>query len=412
MPSRAVISAVFLAVALALLATAAYRGRSLRSTPRPPDVIALVLLLSFLAISFAVQAPAAREILNLLRVNLGQLLGNGFTLLGATAATAMVLFILYEPADALRRLRRRGALLTVTLVTMTALFWTNPAEPEEFTDPAAPAGIIAYYFLYLIYLAIALVDLTLLIRRRASGEADRWVRSGMQLVSVACAVALLYTVGRMFNLTVDHSGVEVVSGDDLAYGLLEFIVAAVLPAVAVMMAIAGFTFRQWAPTVLAPIIALKRMRRHRAAYARLEPLWTEVHQVLPRISLPDRDSRRTRPSLQLYGRVIEICDAEMLASPFVPSGQHGSALAEAHARGLEGEDALAVADAVVLMAGLHALRGHTAPELQEAQDSRELRMEIEGLDLDREAARLERVAEAYRHSPLVTELAAAADSGR
>nr|WP_226362891.1 hypothetical protein [Pseudonocardia sp. ICBG1142] len=71
-----------------------------------------------------------------------------------------------------------------------------------------------------------------------------------------------------------------------------------------------------------------------------------------------------------------------------------------------------MADAVVLMAGLHALRRHTAPELQEAQGSRELRMEIERLDLDREAARLERVAEAYRHSPLVTELAAAADSGR
>lgn len=267
MPSRPVISAVFVAVALVLALTAAYRARALRDRPRPPDVVALVLLLSALATSFLVQAPAAREVLNQVRVNLGQLLGNGFTLVAACSATAMVLFILYEPAAARRRLRVRVAALAVAVVAMTVLFLADPAAPEAFTDPASSLTVITYYLVYLVYLSAALVDLSLLVRRRARGETDAWVRTGMRMVAASCVVALFYTAGRMINLTLDYAGIEVDAPGETTFGLLEFLVAAVLPAVAALLAVAGFTLRRWGPPALRPFSALARMRRHRAAHA-------------------------------------------------------------------------------------------------------------------------------------------------
>ncbi|MEQ3552859.1 MAB_1171c family putative transporter [Pseudonocardia nematodicida] len=404
MPSRSIISTLFFAVSLALLATAIYRARGIRSAPRQPDVTALVWLLLLLSASFAVQAPATRAVLNLIQINLGQLLGNGLTLVAACAATAMVLFTLYDPHEARRRLRIRQILLATSLGLMTVMFLANPARPEEFTDPAAPVGIIVYYFVYLAYLAYALVDLLVLIRRRAQGETDGWVRAGMRTVSLACGVGLLYTVARMVNLTISYTGVQVKVPGDKTYGILEFIVAAVLPACSVLLAIAGFTLRRWGPVVASPVVAIARTIRHRRAYRRLAPLWAEVHRVLPRTYLQDRDSR-TRPSLRLYGRVVEICDAEMLSRPMLPPEQRNAAFNAARSEGYSVEESEAIADAVVLMAGLSSIDDNgTAPQLDVSPSELTSRHALQGIDLDREATRLERVAAAYLGIDLVRRL--------
>jgi hypothetical protein len=137
MPSRAVISAVFFVVAAVMLATAAYRGRGLLvRRPRPPDLVALVLCMTMLALSFALQAPLARDVQNAVLTNLGQLMGNGTTLIAAGAATAMVLFIVEDDeALARRRLRPRVLALLIALVAMTALFVANPTASGQFTSP-------------------------------------------------------------------------------------------------------------------------------------------------------------------------------------------------------------------------------------------------------------------------------------
>lgn len=400
MPSRAVISAVFFVVAAAMLVAAAYRARGLRERPWPPNLVALVLTLGLLAISFALQAPLARELQNSIVINLGQLLGNVTTLMAACAALALVLFILYDPPEAARQLRPRVVALAVVVIIMTVLFATNPTPPENFTSPNAPLGIIAYYLLYLVYLATALTDLILLVRRYARRAADNYLRWGMHIVAAGCAVGLVYMVGRAINLTVDYFGFRVPF--NATYGLLEFVVAAVLPSIAVLLAVAGFTFTRWGPRAAAPLSWFARRRSYRASYRRLEPLWAAVHDVLPRLAFPIRDTG-SRPRLRLYGRTVEINDAELVIAPYVPSGFREQALAEAAAAGLDAEAAAAVADAAVLVVGLCAVEDDRRPVPLPPADHAPAAVLTE-VDLAREVARLERMAAAFTQSPLVEQL--------
>src|SRR5438128_1282500 len=63
--------------------------------------------LGVLGVSFLVQSPAARAVQDGLLVNLGQLTGNGTTLVSAFAARAMVLFLRHDDEVATARLRGR-----------------------------------------------------------------------------------------------------------------------------------------------------------------------------------------------------------------------------------------------------------------------------------------------------------------
>lgn len=393
-----VISVLFFAVAITMAVSAGYRACAVQS-PRPPDVIALVATLGLLALSFALQAPLARHLENKLVTNLGQLLGNATTLIAACAAIAMVLYILCDAPDAGRRFRPRVVGLAGVVVAMAVLFALNPTDAQRFTSSDAPLGIIAYYLLYLVYLAAALIDLFLLVRRYARRTEERYLRWGMRMVAAACLVGLLYLVGRTANLTIGYLGLVI---RETGYSVLEFFVAAVLPSCAVLLAVAGFTFRRWAPRVVAPVRALRQRRTYLVSYRRLEPLWAAVNAELPELSFPIRDSG-SRPRLRLYGRIIEINDAELVAAPYLPAGLRESALQRARQEGLAVDEASALADAVALKVGLRAIRDQQSPaDLQPAAGT--MPPELTGLDLTREITRLELVSEAFTSSLLAEEL--------
>src|SRR3712207_4860720 len=68
-----------------------------------PSRTALTVSLGALGVSFLVQSPMARGLQNELVVNLGQLTGNGTTLIAAYAMQVVVLHVLYPRAVASTR---------------------------------------------------------------------------------------------------------------------------------------------------------------------------------------------------------------------------------------------------------------------------------------------------------------------
>lgn len=405
MPSRLVISAVFLLVAVIMVGSAAYRARGLASRPWPPDLVALVVTLAMLGVSFALQAPLARDAENVILTNLGQLLGNGTTLIAAGSAAAMVLFIVEDDVPGgRRRLRPRVTALAVALVAMTVLFLANPTSAENFTSPTAPPGILAYYLVYLAYLGAALVDLLALIRRYARSVEDLYLRAGMQIVAAGCVVGLLYMVGRTADLVIGYLEVtNDLAALDTVYGLVEFIIAAVLPSIAVLLLVVGVTFRRWAPTATAPLRWALRQRSYRRSYRRLEPLWQAAHAVIPEVRFQPRDGA-ARPRLRLYGRVTEIHDAEFVVGPHIDGVLRAEVETVVAESGLTGDEAAAVVDAVLFAVGLAAVRDHRAA-LPPADAVRPPRSRLTEIDLALEVLRLERVSAAFVDSPLVARFA-------
>lgn len=405
------INFLFLTVSAVMLAAAAYRARDLWQRPRPPDVAALVLTLTMLGLSFALQTPVIRDAQNSIVTNLGQILGNGTTLIAAFTATAMVLFISEDSEISARsRLRPRLALLAAALTFMTVFFVLNPTTAGKFTSSDAPLGIIFYYLTYLFYLGAVLVDLMALIRRYARTVPDPYLRVGMRIVSIGCAFGLLYMVGRTVNIVVGHLYSDDSRGplQGEAYGLLEFLVAAVLPSIAVLLLVVGITFRRWAPSAVRPAQWWLRRRSYRRSYRRLEPLWKAVHDVLPELAFEPRDIA-SRPRLRLYGRVVELHDAELIAGMYVDSVVRNEVEAAAVESGLRGSETGPVVDAVVLARGLHAVRSHDAA----LPDSAALPSQatLNEMDLAREVRRLEAVSAAFTNSPLVRRFAETSTTG-
>lgn len=399
MPSRAVISVVFLVVAAVILASAFYRARGLTTRPRPPDLAALVVTLTALGLSFALQAPVARELENLLVTNLGQLLGNGATLIAAFSAIALVLYILEDdPARTRVRLRPRLGALGAALAAMAVLFAANPGAAEEFASPGTALGIVVYYLIYLAYLAVALIDLLALVRRYARETPDPYLQIGMRIVALACVVGLVYVVLRPVDLTLNYLRVDFVARVP-AFGLLEFLLVAVVPSTAVVLIVIGFTFRRWAPVAVRPAQWLLRHRFYRRSYRRLEPLWEAVHEVLPEIALKIRDDG-ARPRLRLYGRIIELNDAEYAVDPYTDARVRDEAEQSVRVASLSAGEAQTVVDTAVLAAGLQALReNRLAVPLGPPGGAPQ--PDVTEMDLTREAQRLERMSWAYVHSPIV-----------
>ena len=193
-----------------------------------------------------------------------------------------------------------------------------------------------------------------------------------------------------------------------AYGLLEFLVAALLPSIAVLLLVVGITFRRWAPSAVRPAQWWLRRRSYRRSYRRLEPLWRAVHDVLPELAFEPRDIA-SRPRLRLYGRVVELHDAELIAGMYVDSAVRNEVEAAAMESGLRGSETGPVVDAVVLARGLHAVSSNDAA----LPDSAALPSQatLNEMDLAREVRRLEAVSTAFTSSPLVRRFAETSTTG-
>lgn len=386
MSHAAAVNGTFATMGVLLLSTAV--SARLRSVDDSPARTALTASLGTMGVSFLVQTPAAREIQNVALTNLGQLTGNGTTLIAAYAMQVMMLHILYDRGRAAARCWWWSGLLVAALASLTACFLRTPTRPDVFTSPEAPGGVLAYYLVYTGYLAVTLIAMALLLRRYAAQVGDRWLRLSLRLYGWACVIGLCYLAGRIGNLVIGRLAPDLVRTGE-QYGTLEFLVASAIPATAMTLVLAAVTIR-----------SVGRWRHYRQTDRRLRPLWEAVRDARPHAVLPV--SRGGGARLRLYRRVVEIQDGQLAAGARVAAPLRADideAVAEA---GLVGDAADATRQAAVLAAGLAAL--HDGHPVTEDPDASATAADDEP-DLAGVVRQLERVSTAFTESDVVRRFA-------
>jgi uncharacterized protein DUF6545 len=383
MSHTGLVNVAYSTVGTVLVSVAAVTAARSGGRAAPPARRAMYLSLGVLGFSFLVQAPAARTVQDTLVVNLGQLLGNGTTLLAAFAARVMVLYLLFDEEVAAARVRRRLAAPLVVLAAMTALFVATPMAPDRFTTPSPPGGILLYYALFTGYLTLAVADLMRLALRYAARLDDVALRIGLRLLAASCLASAAYLVARFGVLAAGWAGIAVSAGGD-RFGTLEFVVATVLPGIGVTLTLAGIVVGGWA-----------RWSRDRRTYRRLRPLWEAARDALPELVLPLPPGAGGR--LRLYRRIIEIQDAQRAARSRLSAAELRDIDEVVAGSGLAPETAAVVTEAAVFAAGLQARRGSDRNNSSAAATQ---------LDFPAVVGFLERMSVAYVSSPIVRRFAA------
>lgn len=384
MSHEAMVDGAFLVMGTALVSISAAGLRP--GVPRSPGRTALAASVGTLGVSFLLQSPSARALQDHAVINLGQLTGNGTSLVAAFLLQVMVLRVLFDPPVAAARARPWLAALVVALVGMVALFSVTPAAPARFTSPDAPGGIVAYYVIFTGYLACTLVSLFALLRRYAEAAADRWLRISLRMYRWSCAAGLAYLAGRLATLFLEPLGVELPAGD--GFGLVEFLLATVVPGVCFALCLTALAIK-----------AGGRRFQYGRAERRLRPLWEAARAARPHAVLPVAPPGRAR--LRLYRRVIEIQDAQLAAAELVDASQHRRIADAVRQEGLAGAQAEAVRAAAAFAAGLAALRAGHPPVAEAAAPAGRPPAPAEREEFAVALDRLERISLAFRDSPIV-----------
>ena len=128
-------------------------------------------------------------------------------------------------------------------------------------------------------------------------------------------------------------------------------------AVAVISIVAGTTSSAWYP----PLSRLARQAWLWSAYWRLRPLWAALRQVIPEVTLPRPPGMRLNIRYRVDRRVIEIRDAELALRAYSPPEVPGRAETAARCAGLDAGEAVAVAEAAVIVTALAARRDGQPP---------------------------------------------------
>lgn len=376
---------------LAATAIATYCGGS---PHRSPSRVALSASLGALGVSLVVQSPSARAVQDTVYVNLGQLTGNATTLVAAFATQLMVIHILYDRAEATSRARRSVVPLVAAVIAMTVLFFVTPTAASRFTSPTAPDGIIAYYVVFCGYLALTLTRVRRMVRRHLARSAYPAQRASLRLHTWACMMAVIYLAGRLATLVTGHLGISF--DESLHFGMVEFVVAAAIPALGCVFTILAVVVGRWGPQLAAPV----RWILNRRSYRRLAPLWEAAHAVRPEAVLPVPPGVGGA-ALRLYRRVIEIQDAQLAVARHLDHATRREIDAAIDDAGLSDDAAVATRDAATFALGLLTMREERPPasivEAGVTDDRSDLRAVV---------GRLERASAAYVRSDLVRRLVA------
>lgn len=263
-------------------------------------------------------------------------------LLLAMAAFCLLYFYLFAALDtqeAHRRARREAVPLAVAAAIMTIGTATIPAGIRDAAAALAsgkdgPVGNTSVALLYAtvnVYMLYAFATTLRWTRRYARGAEPR-LRRGMALASIGLvgivlalasfvAANLMRWAGSAMPKPILFTGMTLIF-----IGIVVFLIGVAYPAVVMRLA------------------ALRVWWQHRAAYHRLAPLWTVLHQEFPEDALgrvptsPWRDALSVRGMhRRYYRRVIECRDGLVRISPYLgPVGEQAGAatLAEQLREGL------------------------------------------------------------------------------
>ena len=367
-------SALFLVVAALLLSGATYKAVGAYAEPSRP-AWAFTVTLYALGGAHILRAPAIAQPLNhAMHVpNLNVLLGNTMTLIGA-CCVLIVLVYFTDPTG--RRSRRKSRLwiilLVVALTAMTGLFvWSLASPPIDFLEHRS-AQSLAYVLVYVTYLAAGVSDACQLAARYARHTADRYLRLGLQMVALGCAIGILYCLVYAYNafaLRMQRAPLGPV-----------IVTSAVLPVTCCALLVIGSTIGGWGPR-------LERGWEWWAdyrSYRRLGSLWGALAEVAPE-AIPPQDMASLTIGQKRYRRVIEIRDMILTLRAYRDPAL-GATVAVA-----DGESSLAAAEAAVIVGAIRARR-----EGRSAGGGADIAMPSQlGTDLATESRWLEAVSAAF-----------------
>ena len=347
-------NAVFLGMALLLASIAGYWVLG-RGTPRPTGTWAMGALLGSFAMAFASYAPLFRNVAESIVPHVGRLLSNCASLGAATAVLAVSFQLNLEPSEARRRIRVRLALLTASVVTMTALF-----AYEQLT--ARSPQVYALYLLpYISFLGFSVVDFLMQAVRQSKATRRDSIRGGLRVAAAGCVFALVYVVYKLTRIV----GLGLGLGDEthaqcssLVTSTCAFSVTS--PALAVLLICLGLTW----PAVLSPINQARRRRWETRSFESLRPLWQDLSAAMPQIvlsSAEDVDGISDDSDFRLQRRVIEISDGILALRPYRSRRVQESAASNFHTATEQG--AAAVEAAVVRAALADSKAGRYADEV-------------------------------------------------
>lgn len=233
--------------------------------------------------AFASYAPLLRNIAESIVPHVGRLLSNCASLGAATAVLAVSFQLNLEPYEARQRIRVRLALLTASVVTMTALF-----AYEQLT--ARSPQVYALYLLpYTSFLGFSVVDFLRQAVRQSKATRRDSIRGGLRVAAAGCVFALVYVVYKLTRIV----GLGLGLGDEthaqcssLVTSTCAFSVTS--PAIAVLLICLGLTW----PAVLYPINQARRRRWETRSFETLRPLWKDLSAAMPQIVLSCGRGRR------------------------------------------------------------------------------------------------------------------------
>lgn len=310
--------AVALMMWLAAAGAATWKGTQLLRVPRDRGLqivtICTFLVLAALTAQLAVTLPSLDEHFPRQTPVLVE-----FVLLTVFFAGLLGLLHSTGTAPAARRGYVEIALALAVSAGLTAIFVTTQpaignANYGDYTDAAAPAGVLAFHCLGNAYMTYATARGAYLASTRSS-QVQRHTRYGLRAAAVGLAICclgthlprVLATGGRLVLETNLVAGTGTWTSSFLAVGVVVFFLGVGYPGARTGLAKARLWFEA---------------RRH---HSELRPLWEALRQEFPNIALlPPESAMRERCHVRhmrfrYYRRIIECRDGLVCLSPYMPT---------------------------------------------------------------------------------------------
>jgi hypothetical protein len=288
------------------------RYHTARPRPLTPAQRYLLTALFGAATGFVVAAPAVQAAVGAVTgvPYLARFLGNASAMVSAFSAVAMVACVAPEPAQTtLRRRTRWWAAVMVGLIGVNAVLLLGsdaPFDPDLAAVLATEDEVAVGQAVYWGFVAVCITWFIVLIRRYLlRPDVRALMHYAMVTATLSSVLGLMWLGWNAIILLVERIGGRFTS-DPLDISRILSTTAAGLMAL-------GLTLPLW-------IRALRRRVtrwRTRRAVRDLDPLWSELTELLPDIALrqPHLDCS---PEVVLYRQVIEIRDAELRLMRYVP----------------------------------------------------------------------------------------------
>jgi hypothetical protein len=336
--------------------------------------------------------------------NLARLLAHSLVLVSSWCVQVYLYYLTYTDSRAGAGTRRSACVLVVALALMAACFAQVHVGEDAFNFSghyASAPFVFEYRLVFLAYIAWALRTIIVLTWRCADVARSRpALHLGLRLVALGCVLGLVY---------VAHEGLWLATGRlGLPYPVpqperfKQVLIAGIISLVALGASLPG-----WGPRVGIPALYVWAARYR--ACRRLYPLWRDLCQACPEIALvappsPVADALTVRGlGFRLSRRVVEIRDGHLALRPYMAPDVAAEARAQCQRAGLREQDEAAVVEAACLAAALQARRLGQRVGIQAP-----IAGTMGGTDIQGEAEFLRRVADHYRHSPVVRAVVARA----